>query len=70
MSARSFFAFCAVLAVVGLLGFGLLSKGGAKIEVGDMVPDRSLPRLEAEGETSIAEFRGRWVLVNLWASWC
>ncbi len=70
MSARSFLAFLAVLAVIGLLGFGLLSKGGAEVEVGDPVPDRELPRLGAEGTGSIADYRGRWALVNLWASWC
>lgn len=70
MSARSFLAFLAVLAVVGLLGFGLLSKGETKIAVGDPVPDRTLPALPGPGQGSIAEHRGKWVLVNLWASWC
>lgn len=67
---RSFLAFLAVLAVVGLLGFGLLSKGEAQIAVGDPVPDRELPVLGGEGSGSLADYRGRWVLVNLWASWC
>ena len=70
MSARSFLAFLAVLAVVGLLAFGLLSKGATKIAVGDPVPDRVLPALAGPGQGSIAEYRGKWVLVNLWASWC
>jgi cytochrome c biogenesis protein CcmG/thiol:disulfide interchange protein DsbE len=70
VSARAFVAFLAVLAVVGLLGFGLLSKGEAKIDLGEPVPDRELPLLEGEGSGSIADYRGRWVLVNLWASWC
>ncbi len=70
MSARSFLAFLAVLAVVGLLAFGLISKGSAKIAVGEPVPDRSLPALPGPGEESIGEYRGKWVLVNLWASWC
>jgi cytochrome c biogenesis protein CcmG, thiol:disulfide interchange protein DsbE len=70
VSARSFFVFIAVLAVVGLLGFGLLSKGNTQLEVGDPVPDRELPRLRGEGTESIADHRGEWVLVNLWASWC
>lgn len=70
MSARAFLAFLAVCAVIGLLGFGLLSKGKAKIAVGDPVPDRALPVLGGSGQGSIAGYRGRWVLVNLWASWC
>ena len=70
MSARSLLAFLAVCAVIGLLGFGLLSKGSAKIEVGDRVPDRALPILGGSGEGEIADYRGDWVLVNLWASWC
>jgi cytochrome c biogenesis protein CcmG/thiol:disulfide interchange protein DsbE len=70
VSARSLAAFLAVLAVIGLLGFGLLSKGRAKIAVGDPVPDRALPVLGGRGEGSIADYRGHWVLVNLWASWC
>ena len=70
MSGRALFAFLAVLAVVGLLGFGLLSKGEAQIAVGEPVPDRELPVLGGEGSGSIADHRGRWVLVNLWASWC
>jgi cytochrome c biogenesis protein CcmG/thiol:disulfide interchange protein DsbE len=70
VSTRALIAFLAVLAVIGLLGFGLLSKGRASIAVGDPVPDKTLPYLERGGEGSIADYRGRWVLVNLWASWC
>jgi cytochrome c biogenesis protein CcmG, thiol:disulfide interchange protein DsbE len=70
VSARAFVAFLAVLAVVGLLGFGLLSKGEARIGLGEPVPDRELPLLDGKGSGSIADYRGRWVLVNLWASWC
>lgn len=70
MSARAFAATLAVLAVIGLLGFGLLSKGEASLAVGDPVPDRELPVLGGEGSGEIADYRGHWVLVNLWASWC
>lgn len=69
MSARSFTAFMVVLAVIGLLAFGLLNKG-PELEVGDRVPDRELAKLDGEGKGDIADYRGRWVLVNLWASWC
>jgi cytochrome c biogenesis protein CcmG, thiol:disulfide interchange protein DsbE len=70
VSARALFAFIAVCAVIGLLAFGLLSKGETKVAVGDPVPDRVLPVLGGPGQSSIADYRGRWVLVNLWASWC
>lgn len=70
MSARALLAFLAVCAVVGLLGFGLLSKSTTKVAVGDPVPDRALPVLGGPGQGSIADYRGHWVLVNLWASWC
>lgn len=70
MSARAFLAFLAVLAVIGLLGFGLLSKGGSTIAVGEPVPDRALPTLPGPGQGALAKYRGKWALVNLWASWC
>jgi cytochrome c biogenesis protein CcmG, thiol:disulfide interchange protein DsbE len=69
VSTRSFLAFLGVAAVIGLLGFGLLSKGSS-LAVGDSVPDRELPVLDGGGRGSIADYRGKWVLVNLWASWC
>ena len=70
MSARSLIAFLAVAAVVGLLGFGLLSKGSAGVEIGSTVPSPELPLLNGKGSRSVSDYRGRWVLVNFWASWC
>lgn len=70
MSAKSFAIVIAVLAVIGLLGYGLLSKGGDTIAVGDQAPDKRLERLDGSGTGQIADYRGRWVLVNFWASWC
>ena len=70
VSSKSFAVVIAVLAVVGLLGFGLLSKGEASLAVGDRAPDKELTRLGSPGTGEIADYRGRWVLVNFWASWC
>jgi cytochrome c biogenesis protein CcmG, thiol:disulfide interchange protein DsbE len=70
MRARTILAFLAVCAVIGLLSYGLLTKGTAKIAIGDKVPDRALPVLGGSGQGKIADYRGKWVLVNLWASWC
>jgi cytochrome c biogenesis protein CcmG, thiol:disulfide interchange protein DsbE len=70
MSARALAATLAALALIGLLGFGLISKGSADVVVGDAAPDAELPLLDGDGTGSVGEHRGDWVLVNFWASWC
>lgn len=65
-----------VLAVIALLAFGVFGTESAKLEPGDEVPAADLELL-APGDSpvagqsaSIEDFRGRWVLLNVWASWC
>ena len=70
VNARAFIAFLAVVAVVGLLVFGLLSKGSVGVDPGEKAPAGALPRLDGKGAGSLSDYRGRWVLVNFWASWC
>ena len=53
MRARSFAIVITVLAVIGLLGYGLLSKGGDSIAVGDQAPDKRLQRLDGSGTGEI-----------------
>jgi cytochrome c biogenesis protein CcmG, thiol:disulfide interchange protein DsbE len=70
VSARTFWAFLGVLAVVGLLAYGLISKSGNSIDIGARFPGRTLDSLDGGRPANIADYRGKWVLVNLWASWC
>ena len=70
MSARAFAASLGVLAVVGLLAYGLLTKGGTDIAQGEPAPEAELPTLDGSETQSLADYRGQWVLVNFWASWC
>ena len=66
----------AVLAVIALLVYGVASKGESAPEVGEAVPSVELEFLAPEGSsfdgqtTSVADYRGQWVLLNIWASWC
>jgi cytochrome c biogenesis protein CcmG, thiol:disulfide interchange protein DsbE len=70
VTTKTFVAVIGVLAAIGLLAYGLLSKGGSTVAVGDPAPDKQLSRLDGGGSGDIADYRGRWVLVNFWASWC
>jgi cytochrome c biogenesis protein CcmG, thiol:disulfide interchange protein DsbE len=66
-----------VLALVGLLAYGIasnetdtsidshLAKGERK-----PAPVATLPRLGQSGKASLADYRGKVVLLNYWASWC
>jgi thiol-disulfide isomerase/thioredoxin len=70
VSARTLAVFLAVLAVIGLLSYGLVAKDEGSLAVGDEVPSAELEALEPGGPGSLADLRGKWVLVNVWASWC
>jgi cytochrome c biogenesis protein CcmG, thiol:disulfide interchange protein DsbE len=67
---RIVIAVLAAVAVVALLTWGLISKGNSRLAVGETAPAPSLPKLNEKGRGSISEYRGKWVLVNFWASWC
>jgi cytochrome c biogenesis protein CcmG/thiol:disulfide interchange protein DsbE len=70
VSFRSSIVAVAVLAAIGLLVYGLVSKGNSRIAIGEPAPQTMVDKLEGGGAESIAAYRGRWVMVNFWASWC
>jgi cytochrome c biogenesis protein CcmG/thiol:disulfide interchange protein DsbE len=66
-----------VVALLGLLAYGVRSTApDASIEAAiasgerPRAPELELPRLDGRGEASLADFRGRVVVLNYWASWC
>ena len=64
-------------ALVGLLAYGVASQGtdtsiDDALSRGDRIdaPTAALPVLGRGGEQSLADYRGRVVVLNFWASWC
>jgi len=67
----------AATALVALLSYGVVSAGPSRsiddrIAAGDRVeaPVAELRELGGEGTGSLADHRGRVVVLNVWASWC
>ena len=51
------------------LFFALADLASAKIIEGETAPNFTLKNLEGK-EVSLSEFRGKFVLINFWATWC
>lgn len=66
----------ALLAFVALLAYGFSGRFGVNPRlvdsplVGQPFPEVTLEYLEADGELSLSEFSGKYLVVNIWASWC
>jgi cytochrome c biogenesis protein CcmG, thiol:disulfide interchange protein DsbE len=63
-----------VLALVALLAYGLASnktsESPSSALVNRVAPTPLLPTLDGPGKSSLADYRGKVVLLNYWASWC
>lgn len=70
MNLRILLTVGAVLGLIAFLVWGLFSSGEGELESGREVPSMELATLPAGGKGSLAEYRGDWVLMNVWASWC
>jgi cytochrome c biogenesis protein CcmG/thiol:disulfide interchange protein DsbE len=67
----------AVVALVALLAYGISSTQPSrsidrKLAAGERAPAPAveLPKLQGGGRTSLASYKGKVVLLNVWASWC
>lgn len=58
-----------VLGLLAIVGFGLIRAQEGPIGIGKTVPDFTLTTFDGE-QHAIADYRGKVVLVNFWASWC
>ncbi|MBJ6799566.1 TlpA disulfide reductase family protein [Geomonas propionica] len=57
------------LVVLAVSAPGKAQDDAAPVRIGVPAPDFRLPALAGEGK-SLAQYRGKIVLVNFWASWC
>ena len=61
--------FVAIIAVAVGAFFFWQARKTPPVEEGSMAPDFTLPLLKG-GEASLSDYRGKVVLLNIWATWC
>jgi cytochrome c biogenesis protein CcmG, thiol:disulfide interchange protein DsbE len=59
-----------VVALIALLAYGLASNDPEQDVAGEEAPQITLPKLDGGGRAALADYRGKVVVLNYWASWC
>lgn len=74
MNLRTILVVGALVGAIAFLVWGLASQSDSGLAIGSEVPATTLERLPSDsgqGPTgSLADYRGEWILMNIWASWC
>lgn len=74
MNLRTILVVGALVGGIAFLVWGLASQSESGIAIGSEMPSADLEILSADegtsGTGSLADYRGEWVLLNVWASWC
>lgn len=59
-----------LLCFIGLSACSQTESLTDKLTVGEPFPEIDLPRLDGAAPNSVSDYRGKLVVLNLWATWC
>jgi thiol-disulfide isomerase/thioredoxin len=59
-----------LLKIISCLVIALLSLNVSAVQIGQKAPSFTLPTLDGSGQLSLADYKGKVVFIDFWASWC